>query len=483
MIKDKNLSVLCVASECFPLIKTGGLADVVGALPLALSKIGADTTVFLPGFPDVLSKLKSVKTVKALKSVNGKPAKIISGKTATGLSILAMDAPQYFEFQGNPYLTDEGHNRPLNGEKFAAFSKIAADIARGEIGGKPYDVLHAHDWQAGLCAAYLKASKDSRVRTVLTIHNLAFQGLFSKTLMETLDLPQDYFGPEGLEYWDKVSFLKAGIAFSDHITTVSPSYALEIQSDEGGMGFGGLLRAKSNNLSGILNGIDLEVWNPATDPEIAQNFDPKTAQMKAKNKQDLRKHLGLRQIKDGPLFTVISRLTTQKGLDLLTDMTDFIVSKGGQLALLGSGDRAIEADFLAAAEKHPTEISVTIGYDEPFAHRLQAGADAIFIPSRFEPCGLTQLCAMRYGTVPVVGRVGGLNDTIIDANPMAMASGVATGVQFSPVNSHMLYAAISRTFDLYRVPKDWNIMVENCLKQNVGWAKSAQKYKDLYRSL
>jgi starch synthase len=483
LVKNKNLSVLCVASECFPLIKTGGLADVVGALPLALSKIDVNTTVFLPGFPAVLAGLNGKKTAAKVRLFGGTSAKVIKGKTATGLSVLALDAPDLFDFSGNPYLTQDGHDRPLNGEKFAAFSKIAAEIARGEIGGKPYDVLHAHDWQAGLCAAYLKASKDSRVKTVLTIHNLAFQGLFPKRLMETLDLPSDYFGPEGLEYWDKVSFLKAGIAFSDHITTVSPSYALEIQSDEGGMGFGGLLRAKSKSLSGMLNGIDLEVWNPETDPEIVQNFSLDTPQMKAKNKQALQKSLGLREIIDGPLFTVISRLTTQKGLDLLTGMTDFIVSKGGQLALLGSGDKAIEADFFAAAEKHPTEISVTIGYDELFAHRLQAGADAIFIPSRFEPCGLTQLCAMRYGTVPVVGRVGGLNDTIIDANPMALASGAATGVQFSPVNSHMLYSAISRTFDLFHAPKQWTSLVENCLNQTVGWATSAQEYKDLYRSL
>jgi starch synthase len=483
LVENKNLSVLCVASECFPLIKTGGLADVVGALPLALSDIGVETTVFLPGFPDVLSGLQGKKTAAKIKTLDGKAAKLIRGKTQTGLSILALDAPHFFDFEGNPYLTDDGQNRPQNGEKFAAFSKIAADIARGEIGGKIYDVLHAHDWQAGLCAAYLEAAKDSRVKTVLTIHNLAFQGLFPKALMDCLELPADYFGPEGLEYWDKVSFLKAAIAFSDHVTTVSPSYALEIQSDDGGMGFGGLLRSKANKLSGILNGIDLEVWNPAIDHEIAQNFSPDTPHIKAKNKQILQKSLGLRPISNGPLFTVISRLTTQKGLDILADMTDFIVSQGGQLALLGSGDKAIEAAFKAAAVKHPTEISVTIGYDEPFAHRLQAGADAIFIPSRFEPCGLTQLCAMRYGTIPIVGRVGGLNDTIIDANPMALDSGVATGIQFSPVNSHMLYSAISRTFNLFKKTDHWNEIVKNCLNQNVGWSKSAQTYKDLYKSL
>lgn len=483
MLKDKSLSVLFVASECFPLIKTGGLADVVGALPIALAEVGVEATVFLPGFPAVLSGLESKKTLAKIKTQNGKPAKVISGKTVSGVSVLALDVPHLFNFKGNPYLTDAGHDRAYNGDKFALFSKIAADIAQGKIGQKKYDVLHAHDWQAGLTAAYLKAAGNTQVKKLLTIHNLAFQGLFPKSSMERLGLPANFFSPEGLEYWDKISFLKAGIAFSDHITTVSPTYAMEIQSDDGGMGFGGLLRAKADQLTGILNGIDLDIWNPKTDPELALNYGADAPDGKFKNKQNLQKALGLRRANDAPLFTVISRLTTQKGLDLLVDMTDFIVSKGGQLALLGSGDKAIETAFVEAAKKHPTEISATIGYDEPFAHRLQAGADAIFIPSRFEPCGLTQLCAMRYGTVPIVGRVGGLNDTVIDASPMAMANGAATGVQFSPINSHMLFSAISRTFDLYYTPEHWNKIVQNCLNQNVGWAVSAQKYKDLYKSL
>lgn len=483
MPAKKQLSILFVASECFPLIKTGGLADVVGALPLALEKTGLDVTVFLPGFTKVLAGLQNKTTYAKLKDVAGQKGKLIIGETSTGVSVIALDAPHLFEFDGNPYLDAQGQDRDGNGEKFAAFSKIGAEIARGEIGRKSFDVLHAHDWQAGLSAAYLKASGDTRIKTVLTIHNLAFQGLFPTSLLPDLKLPSEFYGPDGLEYWDQVSFLKAGVAYSDHITTVSPTYALEIQSDEGGMGFGGMLRAKAGALSGILNGIDLEVWDPANDPEIKQAFSAKSPGGKAANKRDLQKFLNLRQDATGPLFTVISRLTTQKGLDLLANMTDYIVACGGQLALLGSGDAAIENAFIAAANKHPTEISVTIGYDEPFAHRLQAGADAIFIPSRFEPCGLTQLCAMRYGTVPIVGRVGGLNDTVIDASPMALASAVSTGVQFSPINAHMLYSAISRTFELFASQSVWSQMVKNCLNQNVGWAASAADYRDLYASL
>jgi len=479
----KPLSILFAASECFPLIKTGGLADVVGALPLALEKAGLEVTVFLPGFPKVLAGLQNTRTYAKLKTVAGQKRKLITGKTSTGVSVIALDAPHLFGFDGNPYLDANGQDRIGNGEKFGAFSKIAAGIARGEIGRKSFDVLHAHDWQAGLSAAYLKASGETRVKTVLTIHNLAFQGLFPTSLLHGLALPTEYYGPDGLEYFDQISFLKAGVTYSDHITTVSPTYALEIQSDEGGMGFGGMLRAKAGALSGILNGIDLDVWDPASDPEIKHRFSAAAPSGKMENKRDLQKFLKLRQKATGPLFTVISRLTTQKGLDLLANMTDYIVARGGQLALLGSGDSAIENAFIAAANKHPTEISVTIGYDEPFAHRLQAGADAIFIPSRFEPCGLTQLCAMRYGTVPVVGRVGGLNDTIIDASPMALASEVSTGVQFAPINAHMLYSAISRSFDLYASQSVWMQMVSNCLNQDVGWDASAAEYRDLYTSL
>lgn len=476
------LKVLFAASEMFPLIKTGGLADVVGALPRALEAAGADVTVFLPGFPKVLSGLKKTRTLARLKIVGGAKAALVKGQTDTGVAVIALDAPHLFDIEGNPYLDESGQDRAGNDRRYAEFSRIAAQLATGEIGRTRYDVLHAHDWQAGLAAAYLKAA-GSNVQSVLTIHNLAFQGLFPKGSFASLGLPDDFYGPGGLEYWDKVSFLKAGIAYSDHITTVSPSYALEIQSDEGGMGFGGMLRAKAGALSGILNGIDLDVWNPATDPDIPANFSPEDSAGKAACKAALQKSMGLTVDARAPLFCVVSRLTTQKGLDLLADMTDYIALSGGQIALLGSGDSAIEAAFVAAAKKHPTQIAVTIGYDEPLAHRLQAGSDAIFIPSRFEPCGLTQLCAMRYGCVPIVGRTGGLNDTIIDANPMAMQDGVATGIQFYPIDGHNLYAAIKRAFDVYASEAVWNGLVENCMAQNVGWEASAGQYMQLYRDL
>jgi len=477
------MRILMAASECFPLIKTGGLADVVGAMPFALEAEGAEVTIFLPGFPSVLSGLKSKKTLAKLKDIAGKPAKLIAGKTANDLSIIALDAPHLFEVTGNPYQDENGLDRPDNAMKFAAFSKIAAQLAAGAFKNPAFDIVHAHDWQAGLTAAYLKVMECPEIKTVLTIHNLAFQGNFPKTIMSEIGLPDAFFHGDGLEYWDKVSYLKAGIVYSDHVTTVSPTYALEIQSDAGGMGFGGLLKSRGQNLSGILNGIDTDVWNPETDPDIATNFSAKSLAGKVKNKAALQKKMGIRVTKTAPLFCVISRLTTQKGLDVLAELVDHIVLSGGQLALLGSGDSAIEESFLTAAQKHPTEVGVKIGYNEPLAHLIQAGSDAIFIPSRFEPCGLTQLCAMRYGTVPIAGRVGGLNDTIIDASPAALAKGAATGLLFYDITAHNLSATIDRAFNLYKTPKVWAKIKKNAITHPVGWEGSAKAYMALYAGL
>jgi starch synthase len=475
--------VLFVASECFPLIKTGGLADVVGALPLALAEHGVDVSVFLPGYPSVLKGLKKKTTIGKPFALGKSKAKLVQGKTQTGLSIIALDAPSLFKFDGNPYQDANGNDREGNGERYAAFSKVAADIAMGRRGLDAFDIVHAHDWQAGLVGAYLSTDKMPTPGSVLTVHNLAFQGLFPKSLMADIDLPNSYFEEDGLEYWDQVSFLKAGLIYSDHVTTVSPTYALEIQTDGGGMGFGGLLRSRGNNLSGILNGIDIDTWDPQIDPDIAANYSKSKLSGKVKNKAHLQKKMGLKVKANAPLFAVISRLTTQKGLDLLANAIDQITAMGGQLMVLGSGDSGIENEFLAAAQKTPESVACFIGYDEPLAHLVQAAADAILIPSRFEPCGLTQLCAMRYGTIPVVGRVGGLNDTIIDANASALANGCATGVQFHPIDPHMLASAINRTFALYADRKTWKAMVQNCLSQDVSWSSSAKLYADLYTRL
>ncbi len=476
------MRVLFVASECFPLIKTGGLADVVGALPLALSEQNVEATVFLPGFQLVLKGLKKKASHKPFK-LNGETVNLVTGVTVNGVRVIALNAPKLFDFEGNPYQLPDGRDREGNGARYAAFSRVAVDVAMGNHGEPAFDVVHAHDWQAGLVCAYLSAEKAKVPASVVTIHNLAFQGIFPKSLMGEIALPERYYSEEGLEYWDKLSFLKAGIVYADHVTTVSPSYALEIQSDNGGMGFGGLLRFRGHALSGIVNGIDTQIWNPQTDPDIPMTYTAADLRGKAKCKRALQKDMGLQQKSDAPLFAVVSRLTTQKGLDLLVDAVEQIKMLGGQLVVVGSGDKSIERAFKSATEASPKNVACFIGYDETLAHRVQAGADAIIIPSRFEPCGLTQLCAMRYGTIPVVGRVGGLNDTVIDANVAALTKGCATGVQFSPIDPHMLAAAINRSFALYRQPKLWDEIVQNCLAQDVSWSASAEDYAALYARL
>ncbi|WP_020401412.1 glycogen synthase GlgA [Kordiimonas gwangyangensis] len=476
--------VLFVASECFPLIKTGGLADVIGALPLALSTEGFDAHVLLPAFPAVKAAAASRRKFADLEDLFGGSATIYKATSSNGLKLFLLDAPHLFDVEGNPYQGPDGKDRADNFRRFAALAYAGAELAAGNISDKfTADVLHAHDWQAGLTAAYLKAAGNTAVKTVFTIHNLAFQGLFPKAAFASLGLPATMFSPEGFEYWDQVSFLKAGIVYSDWVTTVSPTYAFEIQTDDGGMGLGGLLKSRNNKLSGIRNGIDTLIWDPASDDALPHSFSARALAGKAKNKAALQREFGLEENPDAPLFCVVSRLTEQKGLDLLAGAIPHIAGNGGQLAVLGSGEKSLEGVFQNAAIKYKGAVGVRIGYDEPLAHRLQAGADAIFVPSRFEPCGLTQLCALRYGTVPIVARVGGLADTIVDANEAALMAGAGNGVQFSPVNFDMLTGAIDRFFSLYRDPAVFAALRQRAMKQDVSWALPAKDYASIYTRL
>jgi starch synthase len=476
--------VLFVASECFPLIKTGGLADVIGALPLALAAEGLDTHILVPAFPAVKAAAKAKKKVADIADLFGGPGTLYRASSTTGLKLFLLDAPHLFGVDGNPYQGPDGKDRPDNYRRFAALAQTGAALAAGEI-DKAYTagVLHAHDWQAGLCAAYLKAMGNSTVKTVFTIHNLAFQGLFPKASFASLGLPAAMFAQEGLEYWDQVSFLKAGIVYSDWVTTVSPTYAYEIQTDDGGMGLGGLLKSRNTKLSGIRNGIDTTIWDPANDDALAHSFSDRAMAGKAKTKALLQKDYGLEVRPDAPLFCVISRLTEQKGLDLLAGAIPHIVGNGGQLAVLGSGDKALEAIFQNAALRFKGSVGVRIGYDEPLAHRIQAGSDAIFVPSRFEPCGLTQLCALRYGTIPIVARVGGLADTIVDANEAALMAGAGNGIQFSPVTFDMLTGAIDRFFKLYHQPEALKGLRRRAMKQDVSWTHPAKDYAAIFTRL
>jgi len=392
-----------------------------------------------------------------------------------------LDVPHLYARPGNPYVTAEGVDWPDNGVRFAALARVAADIGRGLVPSFVPDVVHAHDWQAGLAPAYLHYSGRSPPPTVMTVHNLAYQGKFDRAMAGAIGLPHDAsFDVHGLEYFGGISFLKAGLQLADRITTVSPTYAHEIQSDEGGMGLGGLLRERASVLSGILNGIDIAVWNPQTDTHIAYRFGAEDLAFRAANKAVLQQQFNLDSSDEAPLLGVISRLSWQKGLDLLLEAIPTILDQGMQLALLGSGDRDLQDRYQAAARANPGRIGVMIGYDEILAHLIQAGSDVLLVPSRFEPCGLTQLCALRYGAVPIVSRVGGLEDTIIDIDE---AGRDATGFKFAPVTAEALNGSLRKANAAFHDKATWRRLQRSGLATDVSWRHRAGEYAALYRNL
>ncbi len=474
--------VLAVASEIYPLVKTGGLADVTGALPLALARDGVQTTTVVPGYPAVLAALRDATVVHRFTDLFGGPAAVRHG-SAAGLDLMAIDAPHLYARAGSPYFGPDGREWPDNGIRYAGLSAAAAALAVAPLPLPGFDVVHAHDWQAGLTAAYLHFHPGRRPGTVMTIHNLAFQGLFPASLFPRLGLPDSAFGVNGVEFYNNVGFLKAGLVYADRLTTVSPTYAREIMQPEHGAALDGVLRERAGVLSGILNGIDDTVWDPAADPLIPAAFSAARLGARAANKAELKQRLGLEDREDTLLIGVVSRLTHQKGVDLLLDEIDRLVAADVQLAVLGAGEPSVEQAFTAAAEWHAGSVGCTIGYDEGLAHLMQAGCDAILMASRFEPCGLTQLCALRYGAIPIVSHVGGLADTVIDANEAALASGVATGVQFAPVTAAALHEALDRTLRLWQDQPAWQQMQRNAMRADVSWRRSARQYAALFQAL
>ncbi len=475
------IEVLSVASEAYPLIKTGGLADVVGALPAALAPHGVSMRVLLPGYPKVMAGLSGGREVYWFSDYFGGEARLIAGR-AGGLDVIAINAPHLYNRPGNPYVGPDGKDWPDNWQRFAALSFAAYEISRGLIEGYRPDILHCHDWQAGLAPAYVKFNPGSTAKTILTVHNIAFQGVFGWDVFNGLRLDYEAARTGSIEYFGNIGYLKAGLQLADEVTTVSPTYAHEMRTAAYGMGLEGLLQARSDTVSGILNGIDASEWNPATDPALPQGYSASTIFQREANKQALEQRFGL-EPGSGPIFSVVSRLTWQKGLDMLPGEIDSLVAHGGRLVVLGSGDPAIENGFAGAALRHPGKVGVQIGYDEALSHLIQGGSDAILIPSRFEPCGLTQLYGLRYGCIPVVSRVGGLADTVIDANEAAVEAGVATGVVFSPATEEALGEAIRRTIALYARPKVWHKMQRRGMKSDVSWELSAEKYAGLYGKL
>ncbi|WP_223421951.1 glycogen synthase GlgA [Tateyamaria pelophila] len=475
------MNVLFVASECAPFIKTGGLADVIGAVPKALAAQGASVKVLIPAYPALASLVATGQSVMDFDDLFGGPARIVAVR-AKGLDLLLLEAAHLFDRPGNIYLGPNALDWPDNDMRFAGLSFAGAQIALKGLGDWRPDVVNCHDWQAGLLPVYLRQSGEPAPQVVMTIHNIAFQGLCDATRLTALGLDTDLFTPDGIEYFGKISFLKAGIALSDKITTVSPTYAAELLTPEFGMGLDGLLRARQSDLSGILNGIDLDVWSPEADEALVATYSARSLKGKARNRAEVEARFGLTP-GDGPLFCLISRLTAQKGLDMLLDCLPLIVEQGATLAVLGTGEPDLERAFVAASRDYAGSVGTIIGYDEEMSHLMQGGSDAILIPSRFEPCGLTQLYGLRYGTLPVVARTGGLADTVIDANEAALLAECATGVQFAPVNATMFGHAIARTCALYRQPKVWAAMMRRAMRHPVGWDLSATAYLNVYQSI
>ena len=468
--------VLSVASECVPLVKTGGLADVVGALPGALAATGWEMRVLLPAYRNLRAQAANWPVVFEEPDLWGGTGRVLAGEVA-GLSVLLLDAPHLFDREGGPYSSPVGEH-PDNAIRFAALSWVAARIAREGLEDWKPDVLHAHDWQAGLAPAYLAYHGAGGVKSVLTIHNIAFQGWAPAHMLGILRLPAHAFHSEALEYYGGISSLKAGMVTADWITTVSPSYADEILRPEFGLGLEGVLAARGPVVSGILNGVDTALWSPAAaDPA----FSAKSLKGKAEARAKVCAEFGLDV--PGPLAIVVSRLTDQKGIDLLPAVVPDFVLGGGGLIVLGSGDPGMEAAMRNLAARFPGRVAVRIGYDESLSHRLFAGADAVLVPSRFEPCGLTQMYGLRFGTIPVVSLVGGLADTVIGASPATLAAGAATGVTFHPVDALAFRQAMAKLLELYRQPKLWAKLRQNAMAHPVGWEVSAADYAGLYERL
>ncbi|MFM8310808.1 MAG: glycogen synthase GlgA [Ilumatobacteraceae bacterium] len=488
------MKVLFVSSECYPLVKTGGLADVVGALPPALRGLSVEAHVLLPAYPGVLAQVDAQLAIAKWSDLFGGTATLVTGVAPTGARLFVLVAPHLFDREGGgPYAGPDGRDWPDNHLRFGALSRAAADIALGRVqwlypdaAWRP-DVVHLHDWQAALTAAYLHYDpRPSAPATLLTIHNLAFQGQFPLSTTRELGLPSEAERLDGLEFYGNLSFLKAGVSWCDHVSTVSPTYAAEIVTPEHGMGFDGLLRSRAGSLTGIVNGIDDALWNPGTDAALVPpyaHYSVRTLDAKAANLRALQAELGLEQRNDAPLFCVISRLTHQKGIDVLAAAMPALAARGAQFAVLGAGERELEDALRRAAENLPGRVAVVIGYDETLSHRLQAGSDAIVVPSRFEPCGLTQLYGLRYGTLPVVSRVGGLADTVIDANPAALSAKAATGFQFHPVDVDALTHALGRACDLYADRAAWRAVQQQAMASDVGWSTAAAQYRDLYERI
>jgi starch synthase len=483
------MRVLHVGAEIYPFVKTGGLADVIGALPPALAAAGADARVLLPGLPALTSALRDSRVVATVQPPWGGPAAaLVEGRleapSLSAVRVVLVRHDGLYARPGTPYGDGSGHAFADNARRFALLGLAAARLAEGADDGWRAGVLHAHDWHAGLAMAYNAFARDAGRSTaagIFTVHNLAFQGVFSRAAFTELGLPAQAWGMQGVEFHGQLSFMKSGLHYADRITTVSPTYAREIQTPEFGAGLDGLLRERSTAVSGILNGVDAAVWDPAHDPLIAAPFTAQRLTGKAQCKAALQRECGLEERNDALLFTAVSRLTEQKGLQLLPPLIETIVQRGAQLVVLGSGDAALERVLLEAARAFPRQIALRQGYDEALSHRIFAASDVTLVPSRFEPCGLTQMYALRYGSLPLVRRTGGLADTVVDCTLEDLADERATGFVFDRFEADDLQRALRRAFVLWSRPREWRTVQRRGMAQHFGWDAAAERYLALYR--
>ena len=472
--------ILFASSEAYPLIKTGGLADVAGSLPRALLSLKQDIRLILPAYPEARQRIGKHKTIASFK-LDGHALNLLQGRLpGTRVTTWLLDCPDFFDRPGNPYLNQQGEVWPDNAERFALFSKAVHMLAMNQLGldWQP-DLVHCNDWQTALVPALLD-QESQRPASLFTIHNLAYQGLFDHDTFIRLGLPDQFWHADALEFYQQLSFIKGGLVFADSINTVSPSYAEEILQPEFAYGLDGLLRHRQQALSGIINGIDIDEWNPGTDPRLVQNYNRRSLAKKVINKTALQKEFKLPDKADSILFGFIGRLVEQKGLDDILASLPTILDSAVQFVFLGSGLHDYEQALTELATRYPEKIAVQIGYSEELSHRIEAGADAFLMPSTFEPCGLNQLYSLRYGTLPVVRKVGGLNDTVTDISQQNLDGGSATGIVFNDAGADSLLKALQRTQKLYRDKAIWKQVQLAAMSQDFSWHHSAQAYLDLY---
>ena len=477
------MKVLFATAELYPFVKTGGLADVSAALPAALAALGFGIRIIMPAYPEALARCGSVQEVVRFENVLGcKGGRLLETHLpGSYIKVWLVDYPALYNRAGNPYQNEAGIDWPDNQLRFAVFNHVAAKIANGAVGGWIPDVVHANDWHCGLLPMLCSMRGSEHPATVFTIHNLAYQGLFDVGGFGQLELPADAF--PRLEFYGQVSFMKAGIGAADAITTVSPTYAREIVTPDHGCGLDGLLRERQSRITGILNGADYGVWDPGADPYITQNYTTQSLNLKAACKRAIQEELGLKVSSEAPLLAFMSRLVHQKTPDLVLQALPSLISDGMQFALVGAGDNQYERAFRELAARHPNQAAVQIGYQEPLAHRLIAGADMLLHPSRFEPCGLVPIYALRYGTLPIVRKSGGMADTVLEAKGEALKTGTATGFCFEPPTAGELITCTRRAAAMRNQTITWRRLQNNAMRQDFSWQNSAESYATLYGRL